>query len=266
MIVGAALWGGADRACCMPSRLPTASPSPPTSRGRRGVPKGTSSAAGSGRPDVGSAGRAVRTAPAPPSSPSPPLSSARPLPQRPAPGPSWASGCCSRRSACCSPSWTSRVQRLPDVLTLSLAGAALALLAGAAAAPEHAGDWLTALYGALALGGGYFVLFLINPNGMGFGDVKLALGPRGRPRLVRLGSPAAGHLRRVPVRRAVRAGARRRPQGRAQDLHALRAVPDRGRLRGPAHRGVRGLTSGDHTALAYAGSVRPHPYRKGPLR
>lgn len=69
-----------------------------------------------------------------------------------------------------------RVQRLPDVLTLSLAGAALVLLAGAAAAPENAGDWLAALYGSLALGGGYFVLFLINPNGMGFGDVKLALG------------------------------------------------------------------------------------------
>ncbi|WP_143662043.1 prepilin peptidase, partial [Streptomyces glaucescens] len=30
--------------------------------------------------------------------------------------------------------------------------------------------------GALALGGGYFLLFLINPSGMGFGDVKLALG------------------------------------------------------------------------------------------
>lgn len=68
------------------------------------------------------------------------------------------------------------VQRLPDVLTLPLAGAALILLAGAAAVPEHAGDWLTALYGALALGAAYFVLFLINPGGMGFGDVKLALG------------------------------------------------------------------------------------------
>ncbi|MCX4907977.1 A24 family peptidase [Streptomyces sp. NBC_00878] len=68
------------------------------------------------------------------------------------------------------------VQRLPDVLTLPLAGAALILLAGAAAAPEHAGNWLTALYGSLALGGGYFLLFLINPNGMGFGDVKLSLG------------------------------------------------------------------------------------------
>ncbi|WP_406354623.1 prepilin peptidase [Streptomyces sp. NBC_00658] len=69
-----------------------------------------------------------------------------------------------------------KVQRLPDVLTLSLVGAALGLLGVAAAVPEHAGDWLTALFGALALGGGYFVLFLINPNGMGFGDVKLALG------------------------------------------------------------------------------------------
>ncbi|GGJ52369.1 prepilin peptidase [Streptomyces brasiliensis] len=69
-----------------------------------------------------------------------------------------------------------RVQRLPDPLTLPLAAAALGLLALVTLAPEHAGDWLTALYGALALGGGYFVLFLINPAGMGFGDVKLALG------------------------------------------------------------------------------------------
>jgi len=69
-----------------------------------------------------------------------------------------------------------RVQRLPDPLTLPLAGAALALLGIVAFVPEHAGDWLTALYGALALGGGFFLLFLINPGGMGFGDVKLALG------------------------------------------------------------------------------------------
>jgi leader peptidase (prepilin peptidase)/N-methyltransferase len=69
-----------------------------------------------------------------------------------------------------------KVQRLPDALTLPLAAAALALLGVAAVVPEHAGDWLTALYGALALGGAYFLLFLINPNGMGFGDVKLALG------------------------------------------------------------------------------------------
>ncbi|MFJ8085035.1 prepilin peptidase [Streptomyces sp. NPDC096205] len=69
-----------------------------------------------------------------------------------------------------------RVKRLPDPLTLPLAAAALALLGGAAAAPEHAGEWTSALFGSLALAAGYFVLFLINPGGMGFGDVKLALG------------------------------------------------------------------------------------------
>ncbi|MFJ8634685.1 prepilin peptidase [Streptomyces sp. NPDC093568] len=68
-----------------------------------------------------------------------------------------------------------RVRRLPDVLTLPLAGAALALLAVVALVPEHAGDWPTALWGSLALGAGYLVLHLINPGGMGFGDVKLAL-------------------------------------------------------------------------------------------
>jgi leader peptidase (prepilin peptidase)/N-methyltransferase len=69
-----------------------------------------------------------------------------------------------------------RVRRLPDPLTLPLAGAALALLGLTALVPEHAGTWTTALLGALVLGAGYFVLFLINPAGMGFGDVKLALG------------------------------------------------------------------------------------------
>ncbi|MEU6774519.1 A24 family peptidase [Streptomyces sp. NPDC046759] len=69
-----------------------------------------------------------------------------------------------------------RVQRLPDPLTLPLPAAALALLGLAALLPEHGGHWLTALYGAPALGAGYFVLFLINPSGMGFGDVKLAVG------------------------------------------------------------------------------------------
>lgn len=48
----------------------------------------------------------------------------------------------------------------------------------------------TGLYGALALGAGYFVLWLVNPAGMGFGDVKLAptlglaLGWYGWPTLV----------------------------------------------------------------------------------
>ncbi|MFE1440931.1 prepilin peptidase [Streptomyces sp. NPDC058739] len=69
-----------------------------------------------------------------------------------------------------------RVRRLPDPLTLPLAAAAVALLGLAALLPEHAGEWTTSALGALALGAGYFVLFLINPGGMGFGDVKLALG------------------------------------------------------------------------------------------
>ncbi|MGW7818707.1 prepilin peptidase [Streptomyces puniciscabiei] len=69
-----------------------------------------------------------------------------------------------------------RVQRLPDPLTLPLAAAALGLLGVTALLPEHAGHWSTALYGALALGAGYFALYLINPAGMGFGDVKLAVG------------------------------------------------------------------------------------------
>ncbi|MFE6663388.1 prepilin peptidase [Streptomyces sp. NPDC057697] len=68
-----------------------------------------------------------------------------------------------------------RVHRLPDQLTLPAAAAAVVLLGAAALLPEHAGSWLSALLGGAALGGFYFLLFLINPNGMGFGDVKLAL-------------------------------------------------------------------------------------------
>jgi leader peptidase (prepilin peptidase) / N-methyltransferase len=68
-----------------------------------------------------------------------------------------------------------RVHRLPDVLTLPLAAATAALLGLAAAVPGATGSWPTALLGGLALGAAYFVLFLINPAGMGFGDVKLAL-------------------------------------------------------------------------------------------
>ncbi|MEU1280211.1 A24 family peptidase [Streptomyces sp. NPDC005805] len=67
------------------------------------------------------------------------------------------------------------VHRLPDGLTLPLAGGAAALLGLAALLPGAAGSWPGALLGGLVLGGAYFVLFLVNPNGMGFGDVKLAL-------------------------------------------------------------------------------------------
>ncbi|MEW2309574.1 prepilin peptidase [Streptomyces sp. NPDC006864] len=68
-----------------------------------------------------------------------------------------------------------RVHRLPDPLTLPLAAAAVLLLGGAALLPGNAGSWTSGLLGGLTLGGFYFLLFLINPNGMGFGDVKLAL-------------------------------------------------------------------------------------------
>ncbi|MFI6001736.1 prepilin peptidase [Streptomyces sp. NPDC051366] len=67
------------------------------------------------------------------------------------------------------------VQRLPDVLTLPLAGAVAAGLGGAALVPGAGGSWTGALLGGGALGGAYLLLFLINPAGMGFGDVKLAL-------------------------------------------------------------------------------------------
>lgn len=68
-----------------------------------------------------------------------------------------------------------RVHRLPDGLTLPLAAALPLLLAVAALLPYAAGSWAHALLGALALGSGYLVLFLLHPAGMGFGDVKLAV-------------------------------------------------------------------------------------------
>ncbi|NBE55783.1 prepilin peptidase [Streptomyces boluensis] len=67
------------------------------------------------------------------------------------------------------------VHRLPDLLTLPLAAAALTLLGAAAALDGAGGSWPGALLGGLALGGTYFLLFLAHPSGMGFGDVKLAL-------------------------------------------------------------------------------------------
>ncbi|MER5200728.1 prepilin peptidase [Streptomyces sp. NPDC002755] len=64
--------------------------------------------------------------------------------------------------------------RLPDVLTLPLAAAALVLLGVAAMLPSAGGSWTSALLGSLILGACYFVLFLLS-KGFGFGDVKLAL-------------------------------------------------------------------------------------------
>ncbi|MFF2652104.1 prepilin peptidase [Streptomyces sp. NPDC058045] len=67
------------------------------------------------------------------------------------------------------------VHRLPDLLTLPLAAAVAVLLGVAALLPGSGGSWPLALLGGLVLGAAYFLLFLINPSGMGFGDVKLAL-------------------------------------------------------------------------------------------
>ncbi|AWZ05502.1 hypothetical protein DRB89_13460 [Streptomyces sp. ICC4] len=67
------------------------------------------------------------------------------------------------------------VHRLPDVLTLPLAALTAAALGAASLFGGAGGSWTRALLGGLVLGGCYFLLFLINPRGMGFGDVKLAL-------------------------------------------------------------------------------------------
>ncbi|MFF7357375.1 prepilin peptidase [Streptomyces filipinensis] len=64
--------------------------------------------------------------------------------------------------------------RLPDVLTLPLAAAALVLLGVATVLPGAGGSWTSALLGSLVLGVCYFALFLMS-KGFGFGDVKLAL-------------------------------------------------------------------------------------------
>ncbi|MGW0773221.1 prepilin peptidase [Streptomyces sp. NPDC002835] len=67
------------------------------------------------------------------------------------------------------------VRRLPDHLTLPLAAGAVILLGVTTLASDAAGSWTTALLGGPALGAAYFVLFLVHPGGLGFGDVKLAL-------------------------------------------------------------------------------------------
>ncbi|MEU8380101.1 A24 family peptidase [Streptosporangium sp. NPDC048865] len=66
------------------------------------------------------------------------------------------------------------VHRLPDRLTLAAYLGTAAPLAVSALADGRLGDLLGAGLGGLALAGFYLALFLINPAGMGFGDVKFA--------------------------------------------------------------------------------------------
>jgi leader peptidase (prepilin peptidase) / N-methyltransferase len=66
------------------------------------------------------------------------------------------------------------VHRLPDAVTLPAGVGTAVLLGGAALLPGHRGTWAGALLGAAALAAAYCALMLINPSGIGFGDVKLA--------------------------------------------------------------------------------------------
>jgi leader peptidase (prepilin peptidase)/N-methyltransferase len=66
------------------------------------------------------------------------------------------------------------VQRLPNAIVLPSYGVALALLGAAAITQSDTGSPARAVLGMAALFGGYFLLAVIVPGGMGFGDVKLA--------------------------------------------------------------------------------------------
>ena len=66
------------------------------------------------------------------------------------------------------------VKRLPNAIVLPSYAVAGVLLGAAALLGNDLGDFLRALLGMAALFGLYFVLAMVYPAGMGFGDVKLA--------------------------------------------------------------------------------------------
>lgn len=66
------------------------------------------------------------------------------------------------------------VHRLPDRLVLLAAILAAGGLAVAALEADAWGSWIRALLAGAAVGGGFLLLALAGPSGMGFGDVKLA--------------------------------------------------------------------------------------------
>ena len=66
------------------------------------------------------------------------------------------------------------VKRLPNAIVLPSYGVAAVLLAAAAITHADATNLIRAVIGMVALFGGYYLLAVIVPGGMGFGDVKLA--------------------------------------------------------------------------------------------
>lgn len=66
------------------------------------------------------------------------------------------------------------VRRLPDAIVLPSYAVAAVLLGAASLGERDAGAAVRAAVGCAALGLLYFVLFVVQPGGMGFGDVKLA--------------------------------------------------------------------------------------------
>jgi leader peptidase (prepilin peptidase)/N-methyltransferase len=66
------------------------------------------------------------------------------------------------------------VKRLPNAIVLPSYAVAAVLLGAAAVLGDDLGSYLRAVLGMAALFGLYFVLVLVYPAGMGFGDVKLA--------------------------------------------------------------------------------------------
>ncbi|NOW02073.1 prepilin peptidase [Isoptericola chiayiensis] len=68
-----------------------------------------------------------------------------------------------------------RTHRLPDVISLPMTGAVAVLLATAGLASGDLQALWRSMLGGAALGAAYLLLHVVNPSGLGFGDVKLAL-------------------------------------------------------------------------------------------